>query len=462
MSWFRNHPDAAVSGKSVLPPAPAETLGQRVPEMVGVFGLYLLAFFQIANKTTALVGLLLMLLAAIAGWRRFRATLAGSDVAWATLVLSFYVVLRAVVGAWQQPAMADANYHSLTDWMLLPLFPLVALYSRGDSRRIRRVLAVAMVGSLLGMALRSNWPAIAQAWLDSGRAHWGLPFLSSALYLGTLLIGWLAFAGRVMWPGRYRWPRTIAWLALASIMGEMLFLTQSRAVLLSLVIILPGMGLIKLWRTADPAQRRRGLGMAVAILIGVVALAMANRGPIVARFHKTSETVRAISSLKINKVPKTSLGQRVRIYRFGSRIWLEHPVWGWGPGFEATTMRPDAPRTPDAAHRYYDHLHDGYLETLVRFGVVGFGLAGLLAFFLIRGLWRAWRRGDVPLDIGLFLISSGLLAALTNVTDFRLTHKPYAFYSILLMGLMYGYTLKSLKPQHAPPPDRSHTATAPD
>ncbi|AWN17720.1 O-antigen ligase [Salinisphaera sp. LB1] len=429
--------------------------------MVGVFGLYLLAFFQIANKTAALVGLLLMLLAAIGGWRGFRATLARSDVAWTTLVLSFYVVLRAVVGAWQQPALADANYHSLTDWMLLPLFPLVALYSRGDSRRIRRVLAVAMVGSLLGMALRSNWPAIAQAWLDSGRAHWGLPIISSALYLGTLLIGWLAFAGQMMRPGRYGWLRTMAWLALAAIMGEMLFLTQSRSVLLSLVIILPGMGLIKLWRTPDPALRRRGMVMATTILIGVVTLAMANRGPIVARFYKTSETVQAISTFKINKVPETSLGQRVWLFRFGSRMWLKHPVWGWGAGFEATTMWSDAPLSPDPRFRYYPHLHDGYLETLVRFGAIGFGVAALLAFFLARGLWRAWRRGDVPVDIGLFLVASGLLAALTNLTDFRLTHKPYAFYSILLLGLMYGYTLKSLKPRRAPPPDRSHTATTP-
>jgi len=421
--------------------------------LAGAVGLYLLAFSQIANKAAALVGLLLMLLAAIAGWRFCRAALAHSEVAWVVLILSCYVVLRAVVGAWQQPTLAPVDYHSLTDWMLLPLFPLVALYSRGDSRRNMRVLALAWVGSLLGLGLRSKWPAIEQAWFDGGRVHWGLPFISSALYLGTLLIGWLAFAGRIMRSGRCWWLRLIAWLAMAAILGEMLFLTQSRSVLLSLTVILPLMGLIKLWRTPNRAVRRRGMVMATAVIFGVAALAIANRGAIITRFHKTSETVQGMATFELKKIPKTSLGRRVRLYSFGGHMWLERPIWGWGSGFEATTMGANAPLDPIASRRYYPHLHDGYLETLVRFGIVGFGLAGLLAFFLARDLWRAWRNGDLPLDMGLFLVASGLLAALTNLTDYRLTHKPYAFYTILLLGLVYGYVLKSRKRQRAQPQD---------
>lgn len=139
-------------------------------------------------------------------------------------------------------------------------------------------------------------------------------------------------------------------------------------------------------------------------------------------------------------------------------MWLEHPLWGWGPGFEAAMMRPDAPLKP-GTRRHYPHLHDGYLETLVRFGVVGFALTGLLAFFLVRGLWRAWRRGDVPVDVGLFLVGAGMLAALTNLTDFRLVYKPYAFYTILLLGLIYGYSLKSMRSHPESPSDRPGAAS---
>jgi len=424
---------------------------QRIPtqEVVGLVGLYLLSFSQIANKTAALVGLLLMLLAAIAGWRSCRVKLAHSEVAWVALILSCYVVLRAVVGGWQHPTLAHFDYHSLTDWMLLPLFPLVAFYSQGDIKINMRVLALGLVGSLLGLGLRSKWPAIEQAWFDGGRVHWGLPFISSALYLGTVLIGWLAFAGRIMRSGGCWWLRIIAWLAMAAIMGEMLFLNQSRSVLLSLTVLLPIMGLIKLWRTPNRAVRRRGIVMAVALTFVVAVLAIANQGAIIARFHKTSETVQGMATFELKKIPETSLGRRVRLYLFGVHMWLERPIWGWGSGFEATTMGSNAPLDPIASRRYYPHLHDGYLETLVRFGIVGFGLAGLLAFFLVRDLWRAWRNGDLPLDMGLFLVASGLLAALTNLTDFRLTHKPYAFYTILLLGLVYGYVLKSQNLQHS-------------
>lgn len=454
----REHPGSAGSGSAAL----IERLsGRRIPacEAVGVTGLYLLAFFQIANKTMSWVGLVLMLLAAIADGRRFGSALARSPVAWATLTLGVYVALRAVAGAWQQPALAGADYHSLTDWLLLPfLFPLIAWYSRGASRRIRWVLVVALVGTLLGMALRANWPSIAQEWATWHRARWGLTYICAALYLGSALIGWVAFAGRLMRPDRHRWLRAAVWLAVAAILGEMLFLTQSRSVLLSLVVILPAIALTKLWRTADPTARRHGMVMAAAVLIGVVALALANRGPIVARFHKTAETVQGMSTLELHKIPETSLGQRVRLYRFGGRMWLEHPLWGWGPGFEAAMMRPDAPLKP-GTRRHYPHLHDGYLETLVRFGVVGFALTGLLAFFLVRGLWRAWRRGDVPVDVGLFLVGAGMLAALTNLTDFRLVYKPYAFYTILLLGLIYGYSLKSMRSHPESPSDRPGAAS---
>lgn len=445
---------AATKWRSHLSRARTAVRIAPVTELLGVVGLYLLAFFQIANKTTALVGLLLMLLAALADTRRLGGMLARSAVAWTTLALFAYVLLRAVAAAWQQPVLANANYHSLTDWLLLPLFPLVALYSRGDSRRIRRLLALALVGSLLGLALRTEWSTVAQAWAVSGyREHWGLPFLSSALYLGTALIGWVAFGTQIIKPGRLVWLRIAAWLAVAGVLAEMLFLTQSRAVLLSLIVILPAMAIVHFWRNTNASSHRQGLVIVAITLIGIAVLVGMNRGPINARFQATSETVAGISKLDLAHVPRTSLGQRVFLYRFGAEVWSQRPVWGWGPGFEAATIRSDAPTIPGTSRRY-EHLHDGYLEVLVRFGIVGFGLAGLLACLLVRGLWGAWRRDVLPFDIGLFLLCSALLAALANLTDFRLTHKPYAFYTILVLGLIYGYALKSAQSNVTARPQR--------
>src|SRR5699024_4947257 len=103
----------------------------------------------------------------------------------------------------------------------------------------------------------------------------------------------------------------------------------------------------------------------------------------------------------------------------------------------------------DSHQDRFPHLHDGYLEVLVRFGAFGFVLVIIFSSLLARAFFRAWKRGDVPGDIALFLVSASLLAAATNLTDFRMVHLYYRFYTLLLLGIIYGYTLRPifLRPQ---------------
>jgi O-antigen ligase len=85
---------------------------------------------------------------------------------------------------------------------------------------------------------------------------------------------------------------------------------------------------------------------------------------------------------------------------------------------------------------WLDHLHNTYLEVLVRFGLVGallmVGTLGLLA----RGFWVAHREGRLPFDYAWFLTGALGLMAVWSLSDFRLLHPDWRSYWILMGGTM--------------------------
>lgn len=420
---------------------PAPTRTSIWAQHVGFAALLLFAFCAVLGTSIALGALALMLIAAVADGSRFGRALAVSRVSLIVFALASYVVLRAIFAIWLQPAHAGAHYESLWHWLLLLFFPLSAWFVGRDSKRVRLVLIVAFVGLLAGMARLVDWNALIGSLSGGGqRISFGLTFLTAALFLGVALLGWVAFIERLIGTGRWRWVRTFGWLIVAAALGEMLFLTESRSVLLSLIVSLPCLLLIKIWRMPTLALRRSSLAACLVLVVAIVILGVLNRQSISHRVGKTAQSVAAISTFQLDQIPQTSLGQRVRMYLFGGKSWLERPIVGWGPGVEATQMLPNAPISP-YKNEPYPHLHDGYLEVLVRFGLVGFGLSCVLVLLLARGLYRGWRRGDVPEDIALFFLTASLLTALTNLSDFRMVHGYYRYFTILLLGLIYGYIL---------------------
>lgn len=408
-------------------------------DRVGMIALCTFAFFQIASKTVSLVALLVMLLCIVVDIRRLGAAISRNTVARLTLVVALYIALWAVISSWRQPHLAHANFHRLPDWLTLLLFPLVAWFTRGQTRRVLIVLALSLPGMLIGMAEIADWHRVAQAWANPAvRAHWGVSIIEHAFYLGIGLLGWIALAGRIIGRGSWRWLRAIGWIVVAALLSEMLFLTQSRNALLSLAMITPIVTLAGLLHLARTGRKKQALVYSLVLVLGVSVLAATNMGRVANRYDQTQRT---LHEMKVqHDLTNTSVGYRLQLYKLGAEAWLQHPLMGWGPGYEASEMHAGAP-TVGAANKHFDHLHDGYIEILVRFGLIGFVLIGVLALVFCRDFFRAWRRGAVPFDIGLMLVSASALGALVNLATMQLVHKPYAFAHVILLGLMLGYLL---------------------
>ncbi|MGB7755394.1 MAG: O-antigen ligase family protein [Salinisphaera sp.] len=408
----------------------------RTADRIGLFALFAFACLQMTKEVDSLCLLLVMLLCIVVDIRRLGAAMARSTVARLTLVIGLYVVLWTVVSSWRQPQLAHANFDRLPDWLTLLLFPLIAWFTRGQTKRVLTVLALALVGILLGIAQSSNWHEIAQAWAHASvRAHWGGSFVVRAFALGTALLGWIILAKRIVGRGRWQPLRVVGWLLVAAVLSEMLFLTQSRNIILSLLLLLPMVTVVSIRRLVKSGHRKQAFGFGLLVLVGAITLSAGNFGRIAHRYQETESTLNHIAT--VHKIPETSLGIRLKLYMFGSKLWLERPILGWGPGYEATKMNENAP--PIA--RNFTHLHNGYLVVLVRFGMVGLLLCGALAFYFGRDFFRAWRDGDVEPDIGLFLVSATAMGGMMNVVTSQLVHTRYAFLHILLLGLTFGYVL---------------------
>jgi O-antigen ligase len=90
----------------------------------------------------------------------------------------------------------------------------------------------------------------------------------------------------------------------------------------------------------------------------------------------------------------------------------------------------------------YDHLHNSYLELLVRFGLVGAALAAVLLGLLFRATWRAWRQGVLPEDHALWLVGTLAFTAVWCLTDFRSQHHDWRYFWLLLAGSAYAATMR--------------------
>ncbi len=113
--------------------------------------------------------------------------------------------------------------------------------------------------------------------------------------------------------------------------------------------------------------------------------------------------------------------------------------------FEALTLRRVLDDPAMAQIEVYPHLHNSYLEVLVRFGVVGAMFFGLAALWVFRAMQQGYRSGALPRDLYLFLIGTFLVTGLWALIEFRMMHMDFRLFAILFGGLAYSFRLSELR-----------------
>jgi O-antigen ligase len=419
--------------------------GNRVLEWLGTGGLFLFAFSALLSTSGASIGLGCLLVSSLLYrpvWPKF----IGDPVLILCVICATFLALRTGWAVWEFPESRELQESQAWDWFRLLLFICVAWWSQRDLRkRAAWLLLLSLAGLLIGMVYHlSSHPGL----LWSGkRTGFHLPIIAFGLYSSTAILGLLTMAPRI-WGKRENRPfypaRVGLWLVGLVLLTHGLIITGSRGAWIAAILVIPPMVFLRYhaaWkRRASSRWRSIGLVSVTMALFGLLILA--NLPQIQKRVVLERQTFKATWKRNFDQVPTHGFGVRVQTFRFGLAKWIERPIFGWGPG--ATEYLISHSGLPSLQHplsegRYawLDHLHNLYLEVLVRFGLAGTMLLLTVVTFLLKALWHAHREGRLPADYAFFLTGTFALVVLWSLSDFRLLHPDWRSYWILLGGITY-------------------------
>lgn len=430
-----------------------------LPERIGLPGLYAFLFFAWESKARAAVSFLFVLIPCLLD-RRFWRSLRASPTAWVIVLLLFYILLRGLAASIENPQYL--HYHLKDGWelMLLCGFVFIGWLLRGDQRRVFLALAIALLGFWVGRLEHFPWNEAFQGgqWWTT-RIKLGLPSeIGFGIYTAAASIGLVLLAPRIWSLADRSWQHlliVICWALFLLLSVQGLIMAQSRAVWLAvalLVCTLPVAYLLFMRRSHW--HKVIGIMACVVALLGIFAYA--NQGALSMRFSEEIDTTLQMLAGDFDEIEAIdqqgeikSMGIRYHMLLFGIEHWQENPWFGLGPGISKPLIKEHW-----VASKTFNHLHNNYLEMLLRLGIVGTGLIFAMLALIVHGSWRAYRKQRLDADLFLFLIAALVLPLLVSFASFRMLHTDWRYYWFLVGGTLYGFALLSSGY------DRGSTATA--
>lgn len=402
---------------------------------LGISGLYLFALSGFVNQGGVYAGLGLMLLGILLTPRRAWNTLRGEPLAWLALVLTAYILMRgaATLEAW--PDVRPAKILRDT-WNLAAvggLFSLLtAWWLAGDTRRIARVLQLAVLSLLIGVLMGIDWQHFSVVMrlrqlfgMGNGAGVYSLVAITGLLVLRTSPVfegAWLE--GRLApWIGK----STLALLLVLFI--AVFLLSQTRAAWLAALMVLPA-ALVLLARARAGRWRERPLtGLGLILLAVLVVGATLGTGVVEKRLGVEQGSIALLFDGRLRDLPADSVGLRVRLWQDALQRIGERPLFGWGAGSAPLMIRELGLRDS------LTHYHDLYLQLAVELGLVGVALFAAWTLGVVHSARRAWREQRIDLEYLVFVCAC--VAIFLIVFCFQIRHDDEkGQYLLILIGAL--------------------------
>lgn len=178
----------------------------------------------------------------------------------------------------------------------------------------------------------------------------------------------------------------------------MLVFTQSRQSWLALVISLGLMAWAYVYRryAFNPAITL----LIMVVLTGLSAIITAQIPIINDRIMDEKDVVLALLSLDLDNIPFSSIGIRVHLWS-ESFVWIkENPLLGLGQNGRALVIS-SSEVMPAFVKKDFTHLHNGYIDTLVNYGIVGLMIFMVSIYSLLkRGMSQSQTMRCASLTVG--------------------------------------------------------------
>ena len=334
--------------------------------------------------------------------------LRGSAALWLLLAALLVQTLSWLMGYWHHPEWVADN-PQLDRLAKLFIFIALAWWLGGSTRNTLLVWSLALLGYVVASFTHGN--GLQEWWLglQGQRVGFGIRNLQhGSMLFGVALLGLTMFTPRFARVGGRLTPwRLAVSLVLIGVCLVGIAIGQTRAVWLAIVLAL--LAAAALWGgwlvTRDRGHgktRVKPLLLAGAGMLMIFSLlAVAFQDTLSERLTQESTVVAQLLQGDVEAVPYTSIGIRIHSWRAALEWIAERPLVGWGGEGRSLVMAHTA-WLPDDVKAEFGHLHNYLLEVWVAYGLLGVLVILVLAVWIGRGTWLAWRAGVMPNDVALF------------------------------------------------------------
>lgn len=376
--------------------------------------------------------------------------------------------------------------------------------SEHPRRRLMLLFCLYPIGLVGGALLSLDWREVAAVLAgerdDVGREDFGLTGLETGLYLAVVIWGMLVMAPR-LWGSRAQTRsfgiRLGGWYLAVALLFQGFVIVQTRStwiILAFFLLVAVGVAAWRLIRRGGVPVWCRGAVLALPCLLVVGYL---NWGTIAERAAPLGTAVaKALSAARDEGVPAgersapaqesaagargvpagdaagagkargphegrapdlegtllasidPSFSLRLHLHALGYELWRERPWFGYGPQDAVPYMQErasDELRYIKESSGYefetLAHLHNTYLEILVRFGIVGAAFYAVFLGMTLRALWRAGSTNAASVDQVVFFAGALGMLLLYQWVDFRYPYSNMTAFVGLLAGMVHSFRL---------------------
>lgn len=299
------------------------------------------------------------------------------------LILSIFIPIFSWINALIHAPQLASETPKIGAIVNFYFFFFIAYWLKGSATHCKWFLSAFVFGVFLTLLFHSpNFLQEISLGLKGHRIdfHYINANHGAALLGGVVLIG---FVYSLDYYQKLKVERTglkpfIASLAIFIIGSVLLVFTQSRQAWFAVFIAILLICIVTLLMRKTLSIKHVTL---FAFAVSIVTVVILFHIPI-AYQRLTSELyiIPSVLSGDINNVPFSSMGIRLHLW-YESIIWLqENPLFGIGDNARSLVISMST-RLPENIKAQFSHLHNGYLEVLVNYGILG-----LLNFFLLFSL----------------------------------------------------------------------------
>jgi len=330
------------------------------------------------------------------------------------------------------------KYRSTDDLLKLFLFLPLAWWIGGSRAGAIRMLTIAFLGLITAIARDPNLVQSLSVLLAGRRIDFGIYNAQhGALFFGLVLIFCISsLSQRLRNQLSMNWTNALLVLAgLVSLTG--LMGTQTRAAFLGLF----GCGLIAIVQGVRQKHifGQNSLSTAKGVLVLVLItglLAWPAKELLHHRLAAEKASLHALLTGNLEEMPFSSVGIRVHSWAEALEWIAERPVTGWGQKARSDVFQLSERFPDDIKARGFGHLHNGYLEILLGFGVVGFIFVCVLWVVLLRRIKFAASN-----DLYAFTLYGSILFLIMNMFESFIIYSSGEFAMALFMAGGYSQYL---------------------